>query len=101
MDYIFAHFHPYWEPGGIPIDQAVSFIGEKYNYLKSLYPGKKIVVGETGWPTAGEIRGGAVPSLENQKRFLNEFVTWAKNNMVDFYILKHLMKIGRSNTKEK
>lgn len=86
VDYIFAHFHPYWE--GISIDSAVSFIQEKYDSLHSLYPSKKIVIGETGWPSAGDAQGGAIPSLENQGRFINEFVPWAKQQSIDFYLFE-------------
>lgn len=86
VDHIFAHFHPYWE--GILIDNAVPFIQEKYNYLRSLYPDKKTVIGETNWPSAGDIRGGAIPNVENQRRFIDEFVTWARQNSIDFYLFE-------------
>lgn len=86
VDYISAHFFPYWEPSPVPIEGAVSFVREKYNLLRSIYPGKKIVIGETGWPSNGATRGGAVPSLENQRRFINELVTWTNQEKVDFYL---------------
>lgn len=85
VDYIFAHFFPYWEPNPVPIDSAVGFIENKYRLLQSLYPGKKVVIGEAGWPSDGQIRGEAVPSLENQRRFINEFLNWTVRNNVDFY----------------
>lgn len=86
VDYILPHFFPYWEqPNPIPIEGAVSFIRDKYNLLKSLYPNKKIVVGEIGWPSAGEIRGGAIPSLENQRRFINELLTWSNQENINLY----------------
>lgn len=88
-DYIFAHFFPYWEnPNPIPIENAVSFIKEKYGLLRQRYPGKRVVIGEAGWPSAGETRGNAVPSLENQRRFFNEFLSWVNNEQIDYYLFE-------------
>ncbi|MDP3994942.1 MAG: glycosyl hydrolase family 17 protein [bacterium] len=84
-DFVLAHFFPYWEPIPIPINQAVPFVKEKYLELKSKYSDKKIVVGETGWPSAGESRGPAVPSVDNQRRFVNELLIWTQTERVDFY----------------
>lgn len=88
-DYVFAHFYPYWEePNPIPVENAVPFIKEKYNLLKQQYPGKRIVIGETGWASSGAAKGPAVPSLENQARFTNEFLEWARKEKVDFYFFE-------------
>lgn len=88
VDFIFAHFFPYWEPNPIPVNEAVSFIKEKFHLLQSTYPSKKIVIGEAGWPSDGEARGGAIPSLQNHNRFLTEFVFWAKEERVSFYLFE-------------
>lgn len=86
VDYISAHFFPYWEPEPVPIENAVAFIRDKYNLLRSLYPEKKIVIGEAGWPSGGAARGKAVPTLENQRRFINEFLSWTNQERIDFYL---------------
>lgn len=83
VDFLFVHFFPYWE--GISLNQAVPFIKEKYQEIKLKYPQKTVVIGETGWPSAGEVKGGAVPSLENQKRFIEEFLAWTQEGDIDFY----------------
>jgi len=86
VDYIFAHCHPYWE--SIPVEEAVDHIRGKYEMLGSLYPGKKIVIGETGWPSEGVPKDRSIPSLENQKRFVEEFLAWANEAKVDFYLFE-------------
>lgn len=77
---------PYWESQ--PIDKAVDYVFSRYNQIKSLYPGKRVVITETGWPTAGETRGGAVPSSANQRRFLQEFLSRAKKENIDFFLFE-------------
>lgn len=89
VDFLQVNIFPYWEdPIAIPIDRAVPFIIEKYQAVKLQYPDKPIVIGETGWPTGGETRGGAVPGLENQRRFIKEFLAWALPGGVDFYFFE-------------
>lgn len=87
-DFILAHFFPYWEPNPVPANEAVNFIKEKFHLLQSAYPSKKIIIGEAGWPSAGEARGGAIPSLQNHNLFLAEFVSWATSEGVSFYLFE-------------
>jgi len=36
-----------------------------------MFPGKRIVLGEIGWPSAGKTIEQAVPSEENQEKFIS------------------------------
>src|SRR5262249_39177013 len=51
VDFIAAHILPYW--GGVPARQAVDSTTTTYDDLRRTYPGKRIVIPEFGWPTAG------------------------------------------------
>ena len=42
------------------------------------FPGKEILIGETGWPSAGRMREGALPSRANQARVVSEILALAK-----------------------
>ncbi len=55
--------------------------------IEQTYPGqgKRVVIGETGWPSAGSPNNEAVPSLENQRRFYLEFLALADANNVDYF----------------
>jgi exo-beta-1,3-glucanase (GH17 family) len=86
VDYIMIQCHPYWEK--IPNEQAVNHIASAYDKVKSLYPDKKICIGETGWPSDGLANGMAIPSQVNQRRFLTEFVDWARANNVDYFVFE-------------
>ena len=51
VDFIAAHVLPYWE--GISETAAVDQAIRIYDKLRQAYPGKRIVIAEFGWPSAG------------------------------------------------
>lgn len=74
-DLIMGHTHPYWE--AVPIEHAALHVVATYLLLRDLYPGRDVIIGETGWPTGGDVRGAAVPGVENQRRFIEELWDWS------------------------
>ncbi|MBU3912466.1 MAG: hypothetical protein KKE50_00075 [Nanoarchaeota archaeon] len=82
-DFILVHVHPYWE--GIPIEKAPEYVIERYKQIKEMFPDKKVMIGETGWPSRGKAMRGAVPSEENQKKFFKEFTGLAKKEKVPYF----------------
>ncbi len=94
VDFVMAHFHPYWE--GQPIEGAAVWVLDRYGELeeslRQAVPDRKldIVIGETGWPSGG--RSGApgvsdrtVPSGENQRKFVEQFLGLACERSLPFY----------------
>jgi exo-beta-1,3-glucanase (GH17 family) len=75
VDFIFFQAHPYW--AGTTIAEAVPYLlDDEWRAIRrntaAVVPEsvtKPMVLGETGWPTAGEERGAAA-SVENQRIFL-------------------------------
>lgn len=86
VDFLTIHILPYWEK--IPIEQFNSFIIEKYNLVKKIHPYKKIVIGETGWPSHGYNNRSAVPSLKNQAMAIRGFINLAKENKWTYNIVE-------------
>jgi len=82
VDILMINIYPFWEQQSI--DNAASFALEKYNLIKNLYPGKRIVIGETGWPSYGTSNGSAVPSMENQLKYIRDFMEIAEENNMDY-----------------
>jgi exo-beta-1,3-glucanase (GH17 family) len=72
VDVIFANSLPYFE--GVSIDQAVDQVIAEYQQLTQTYPGKQVIISETGWPSAGSQIGSAVPSLANEQTFWQRFI---------------------------
>ncbi|MGY8958463.1 MAG: glycoside hydrolase family 17 protein, partial [Alphaproteobacteria bacterium] len=73
VDFIGVQLLPYWE--GIAIADAAAYAMQRFRELQAAYPGKPVVVTETGWPSQGDRIGGAVASRINQNRFLREATT--------------------------
>lgn len=86
VDFITIHILPYWEK--IPIERFESFVLECYNAIKSLHPAKKIVIGETGWPSHGYNNHGAKASLKNQAIAIRGFVNLAQEHGWSYNIVE-------------
>ncbi len=86
VDYITVHLLPYWER--TPIDEAMPYVKGEYDKLTLLFPDKKILVGEVGWPSYGSQFGGAVASRSNQSRFVREWVDFARKRNIDYFIME-------------
>jgi exo-beta-1,3-glucanase (GH17 family)/cellulose synthase/poly-beta-1,6-N-acetylglucosamine synthase-like glycosyltransferase len=86
VDQVFAHILPYWE--GLPKETAVDGSFAFYDQLLAAYPGKKIVIGEFGWPSAGHNFKRAVPAPVTQAVLLRNFVTRANASGIDYNIVE-------------
>jgi exo-beta-1,3-glucanase (GH17 family)/cellulose synthase/poly-beta-1,6-N-acetylglucosamine synthase-like glycosyltransferase len=86
VDFIAVHILPYWE--GVPVDQAVPYIEQRYEELKEAYPHKPIVMTEVGWPSKGRQIGGAKASLANQARFMRDFLNFADREGVQYFLME-------------
>ncbi len=87
VDFITIHLLPYWEK--IPRKDAVG-IGVLGNYIQmqSAFPGKKIVIGEVGWPSAGDRNTVAQPSVEDEAQFIRQWVKEASWRKIDYYLME-------------
>jgi cellulose synthase/poly-beta-1,6-N-acetylglucosamine synthase-like glycosyltransferase len=86
VDEVFAHILPYWE--GMPKETAVEGSLALYDKLRATYPGKKIVIGEFGWPSAGHNFESAVPGPISQAVLLRDFVARANTLGIDYNIVE-------------
>jgi exo-beta-1,3-glucanase (GH17 family)/cellulose synthase/poly-beta-1,6-N-acetylglucosamine synthase-like glycosyltransferase len=86
VDFIAAHVLPYWErhPANEAVDQAV----DRYQFLRNQFPGKRIMVAEFGWPSAGYNLGGAFPGAFAQATILRNFVNRAESIGMEYNIVE-------------
>jgi exo-beta-1,3-glucanase (GH17 family)/cellulose synthase/poly-beta-1,6-N-acetylglucosamine synthase-like glycosyltransferase len=86
VDYLAVHILSYWEglPGSVAVDHAVKV----YERLRQVYPGKRIVIAEFGWPSAGLNRKDAVPSPLTQAQVVRDFITRADAMGIDYSIVE-------------
>jgi exo-beta-1,3-glucanase (GH17 family)/cellulose synthase/poly-beta-1,6-N-acetylglucosamine synthase-like glycosyltransferase len=86
VDYIAAHILPYWEgfSDKKAVDQAILI----YDKLRAAYPGKRIVIAEFGWPSAGYNLKAAEPGRVEQAIVLRDFVSRAEAYGIDYNIVE-------------
>ncbi len=86
VDFIAAHILPYWE--NFTDKQAVDQAMYIYGLLRETFPGKRIVIAEFGWPSAGYNLRNANPGPFEQASVLRNFVTRAEAIGMDYNIVE-------------
>ncbi|KPF96764.1 glycosyl transferase family 2 [Rhodopseudomonas sp. AAP120] len=86
VDFIAAHILPYWE--GFSDKQAVDQALIIYRKLRDAFPGKRIVIAEFGWPSAGYNLKAAVPGPFEQAVTLRNFVSRAEAIGMEYNIVE-------------
>jgi cellulose synthase/poly-beta-1,6-N-acetylglucosamine synthase-like glycosyltransferase/exo-beta-1,3-glucanase (GH17 family) len=86
VDFIAAHILPYWE--GAPVNQVVDRTIARYEELRRSYPGKRIVIAEFGWPSAGYNMHGADPGRIEQALVIRDFISRAERYGIDYNIIE-------------
>lgn len=81
VDYITIHILPYWEDEPVDPRDALRHVADVYAHVKAKFPGRAVMIGETGWPSQGKQRRAAAASLVNEARYMREFLRYA--NSVD------------------
>jgi exo-beta-1,3-glucanase (GH17 family) len=90
VDFITIHILPYWEDFPIKAKFAATHVDAIRQRMAVSFPGKEILIGETGWPSQGRMREGALPSRTNQARVVSEILLLAKRenfrvNLIEAY----------------
>jgi glucan 1,3-beta-glucosidase len=80
VDFVTIHILPYWEDIPIAADQAAAHVSEIHRAMVAAFPGKEILLGEVGWPSAGRMREGALPSPVNQARVIEDVLAVASRD---------------------
>ena len=86
VDYIAAHVLPYWE--GVSAQEAVDRSMLIYDQLREAYPGKRIVIAEFGWPSAGYNYHNAYPGRLEQAAVMRDFVSRAHALGISYNIVE-------------
>ena len=86
VDFIAAHVLPYWEnfTDKQAVDQAVYL----YQLLRDKFPGKRIMIAEFGWPSAGYNLRNADPGPFEQAVVLRNFVSRAEAIGMEYNIVE-------------
>src|SRR6201990_2564620 len=90
VDFVTIHILPFWEDFPIRAKHAAAHVEFIRRKMEVAFPGKEILIGETGWPSAGRMRDAALPSRTNQARVVSEILDLAKRqnfrvNLIEAY----------------
>src|ERR1700730_14031719 len=90
VDFVTIHILPYWEDFPIRAKFADLHVDSIRRRMAVAFPGKEILIGETGCPSQGRMREGALPSRTNQARVVSEILLLAKQenfrvNLIEAY----------------
>jgi exo-beta-1,3-glucanase (GH17 family) len=90
VDFVTIHILPYWEDFPVRARHAASHVDQIRKRMGVAFPNKEILIGETGWPSAGRMREGALPSRANQARVVSEILELARRekfrvNLIEAY----------------
>lgn len=96
VDFITIHLLPYWEDEPIGLDRREpdgtlrieKHLLDIFHKVQARFPGKKIVIGETGWPSDGRMRSDARPGRVEQVRYFSIFRALAEREHLDYNVVE-------------
>jgi len=88
VDFITIHILPYWENNPTSAAGGVAYLKQVREDVAAAFPGKRIFIGETGFPSAGRARKRASPSLIDQALYLREFMAYAESIDLDYNLIE-------------
>lgn len=88
VDWVTVHILPYWEDEPVAVAEATSYVMQVRRRVETAFPGREILIGETGWPSVGRMRGPAMPGRVEQARFVREWVSLAADEGVSYNLIE-------------
>lgn len=82
-DIILANCYPFWE--GCASEYSLLYMKDMFQEATKAANGKKVIITETGWPSAGSDLWGAHPSYKNYLKYFINTQLWSKNNNIDIF----------------
>ena len=95
VDFIAAHILEFWV--GVPAEKVVDRTITAYNELRRVHPGKRVVIAEFGWPSAGYNMHAANPGRIEQAAVLREFVARAEALGIDYNVIEAFDQPWKTN----
>jgi exo-beta-1,3-glucanase (GH17 family)/cellulose synthase/poly-beta-1,6-N-acetylglucosamine synthase-like glycosyltransferase len=95
VDFVAAHILPYWN--GVSDKAAVDQAINGYFKLRQAFPGKRIMIAEFGWPSAGYNRLDANPGRVEQATVLRDFISHAEALGIDYNIIEAIDQPWKTN----
>ena len=88
VDFITIHILPYWEDFPVSARDAVAHVEAIRQQVVNAFPGKEVLIGEVGWPSAGRMREGALPSPVNQANVILDVLALSKRDHFNVNVIE-------------
>ena len=87
VDFLTIHILPYWEDEPVAVGQALEHVAQVRQRMLEHYK-KPVLIGETGWPSAGRQREGARPGTVEQALYVRSFIRKAHDEAWDYNVIE-------------
>jgi glucan 1,3-beta-glucosidase len=88
VSFVTVHIIPYWDDDPVGIDAVIPYVDDLYAQMQRQFPGKEVLIGETGWPSVGRPRGAIEPGRVNQARYVREFAALAEERGIRYNLIE-------------
>lgn len=82
-DVLLINCYPFWER--CPLEYSLYYMQEMVRRTQAVAKGKKIIISETGWPSAGTPYGSSVPGPENALSYFLNAARWVEEAGIDLF----------------
>lgn len=82
-DVLLINCYPFWER--CPHEYAIMHMQEMYRRMERIAGGKKIIISETGWPSAGSPYGAAEPGPDRALDYFIDTYLWAQEEGIEVF----------------
>lgn len=87
VDFVTVHILPFWEDHPVAVEHSLQHITDVRALVVKQFS-KPVLIGETGWPSAGRQRQESRPALVNQARYVREFIRKAHDEGWDYNLIE-------------
>ena len=88
VDFVTIHILPYWEDTPVAAKEALMKVETARNDVAHILQNKEILIGETGWPSEGKMRGTSSATPYEQATYLRGFLELAKEHNWDYNLIE-------------
>ncbi len=82
-DVILANCYPFWE--SCPFEYSLAHMQQMFGQALGAGRGKRVIITETGWPSAGKNLHAAQPSCENALKYFINAKLWSKKAGIEMF----------------
>ena len=82
-DVLLTNCYPFWE--GCALPYATLYMQDMYRRVQKVANGKRVIVSETGWPSAGRKFYGAESSLQGAYLYFLRAMEWADDDNIEMF----------------